>query len=103
MDHNRQSNLHRAVATRRRKIGGGTERRRDGETEGRRDGGTERRRDGETEGRRDGGTERRLVSLSLCLSVSLSLRLSLPLFLCPGMSAAGDEQIGHRDQQYYRW
>jgi len=63
MDHNRQSDLHRTIAPLRGKIERGTERRRDGETEG------WRRRE----------SMRPSVFPSLCPSVPLSLCLSLAL------------------------
>src|SRR5215813_2174964 len=77
MDHNRQSDFHRAITTLRRKIGGGTEgpqRLRDRETE--------RQRDGETERQRGFASESYSIAPSLRPSISLSLCLSVPLSLC---------------------
>jgi len=73
MDHNRQSDLHRAITTLRRKIGGGTKSERAGERESGRAG--EKRRLSVF------ATLRLLPSFSLVPSLSRSLALSLSLCL----------------------
>src|SRR5262252_7556073 len=70
-------------------------RRRDRETEGRRDIGTERRKDGKTEGRRDEGTTDGIVPLPRRLSVSLSLCLSVSLSLCLSVSLRSSQRQRH--------